>query len=388
MFKVFRGMSDSFSAQSAAVLFILSALLLPMILLTANIFSAGFYVALFIIGQVALLYFFYHEEYGFMAWYAFIASVTGLCFMLVVVLLGRGLQMEYLGFLLFLGYCIGGLVFMLHKRTITQGRESEKKKAYNEFYELDDKDISDFREKDELGKLVHEFSIQPAPRKDEMNIDGAYDFDEIFKGKKPAAFTGDLAESSEDESWSEEKEVSEDQRKADSWVGVKDDGTEDYKIQLLRQRIEEERKPDEHSDKLPKDYPKFSDYFKTHHNYDEPKEAHAEELKKESPQVNFDQVKSDLEKIDTGVKKISDKIREIGEKAIKEGEEKKKKVVSVAVEKKAKPTEVFASNNGTKYHHDKACASLKRVHKRNIVLFKDHNEARKRGLKACGLCKK
>jgi len=386
-------MSDSFSIQSAAVLFILSALLLPMILLTPNILSAGFYIALFIIGQIALLYFFHSEEYGFQSWYAFIASVTGLCFMLAIVLLGRGLQMEYLGFLLFLGYCIGGLVFLSQRKTITQGPEAERKKAYREFYNLDDKDLSDFREKDELGKLVHEFSIQPAPKKDDFGIEEKYDFDEIFEGKKPAAFTGDLAESTEDEPWSGEKEDADEQQKADSsesWVGVKDDDSEDYKIRLLKQRIDEERKPDVHPDKFPKEYPKFSDYFKTQHTYSEPKEVHAEELKKETPQVSFNQVKTHLETIDDGVKRISDKIREIGEKAIKEGEEKKKKAVvtKILADKKPKPTEVYASNNGTKYHRDKACASLKRVSKRNIVTFKDHNEARKRGLKACGLCKK
>ena len=383
-------MSDSFSVQSAAIIFILSALLLPMILLTENIFSAGFYMALFIVGQIALLYFFHSEDYGFRAWYAFIAAVTGLCFMLAIVLLGRGLQMEYLGFFLFLGYCIGGIVFLLQKGRSAPKHEDDRRKAYREPYEMDDKDLSDFREKDELGKLVHEFTIQPAPKKDEPDIEEKYDFDEIFESKKPAAFTGDLAESTEDESWSGNKEEADDQQKDDlpkSWVGAEDDESEDYKVQLLRQRIEDERKADEHPDKLPKDYPKFSDYFKVRHTYHEPKE-HPEELKKEAPQVSFDQVKSDLEKIDTGVKKISDKIREIGEKAIKEGEEKKKKVAVALPEKKAKPTEVYASNNGTKYHHDRACASLKRVSKRNIVAFKDHNEARKRGLKACGLCKK
>ncbi len=109
---------------------------------------------------------------------------------------------------------------------------------------------------------------------------------------------------------------------------------------------------------------------------------------KEAPKVDFEKVKQDLDKIDRGVKTISDRIKEISEKAIAE-EEERKRIVS-AIKKLPKPKKkelkVFASKTGAKFHYKRGCLSLRRVSKKNLIVYSNSEEARKKKLKACRMC--
>jgi hypothetical protein len=371
--------SDWPFSKKAALLFIISALLLPCVLLTRDFISAGLFMAFFVIVQAAILFFFYREEQGLDAWYSFIAALAGLVFTLAIVLKGRSLYMEYAGFLLFIGYLVGALIFLLRGGNLFASikHSQERRREEHGRGEISDDDIESFRKKDDLDNLVKEFQIQPPPKKDIGNFD---DIGEAFANPKPKI--------ANEEEWNElgaeegplldeKEELAKDEKNEDEVKEAGEDAEEDYFTNILKKREEITRKPDL--------APRFSDYFQKEHSYSE--EGPVTGDFDDEPNVDFDKVKSDLEKIDSGVKTISEKIKEISEKAIKEGEEKKKKAVE---EKKKTETDkrVFASNNGTKYHNDRNCVTLKRVSKKNMVTFTDSNEARKRGLKACGLCKR
>lgn len=414
--------------DKAAFIFVISALLLPFILLSNDLVVVGGCISLFILGQLTLLFLFYRqEEHGSYEWHAFWAVITGLFFVLVVILLGRGLQMEYLGFLLLICYFISIILFVFKDDIIDlwarakEGLTRAKPSASGA--DVSEDEIKEFRKKDDLDRLIEDFEI-PEPRKSFSGISGMTDESsrqgrasamagqrvgqdeaevleygpELKGGDKPAV--DDESYENHDYHESSDFAYNPEEPEPSKSYSFHDEDAEDYVVNMIKARRKEEK---EKEGRKADDLPSFKDYFSTEHSYSEEEEEglkakgtkEAKEAKeeifdkpqirelKETPSIDFDKVKDDLERIDTGVKTISQKIREISEKAIKEGEEKKKK----ATERMAS-TQVFASTTGNKYHPDKGCVALKRVAKKNVRSFPDSNEARKKGLRACGLCRR
>ncbi|MFH0869700.1 MAG: hypothetical protein V1866_01425 [archaeon] len=399
--------------DKAAFIFIVSALLLPSILLSKELVVVGGCIALFMLAQLTLLYLFYRqEEHGFEEWHAFWAVITGLFFVLVIILLGRGLQMEYIGFILFLCYFVSIVIFVFKDDIIDlwararSGLERATPSASGAGVSEDD--IKEFRGKDDLDRLIEEFEI-PEPRKsfseliDESRKQGSrlatraeQEAEVLDSGPRPK---GEEKPAADDEDYgyhdSSEFAYKPEEPESSKSYSFHDDDAETYVVNMIKARREEkEKEKGKEGQRKADELPSFKDYFSTEHSYSEEEE---EELKakeessdkprivelKETPEIDFNKVKGDLERIDSGVKTISQKIREISEKAIKEGEEKKRRIAE-----RAASTKVFVSTTGNKYHHDRGCVALKRVAKKNIRSFADSALARKKGLRACGLCRK
>jgi len=383
--------------DNAALIFIISALLLPSIIISRELVVVGGCIALFVLVQITLLYLFYRQqEHGFEEWHAFWAVITGLFFVLAVVLLGRGLQMEYIGFLLFICYFISIVIFVFKDDMINIWARARaglaRASPSASGAEVSEDDIKEFRGKDDLDRLIDEFEI-PEPRKSYPDKT-ENSFSEIKDdGKKQEPYFTAGAGARTANQAQEQSEITDydplpEEEKSYSFH---DEDAETYVVNMIKARREEKEKEGRIADELPS----FKDYFTTEHSYSDEEEdvdhgrdellADKPQIRalKETPRIDFGKVKENMEEIDSGIKTISDKIREISEKAIKEGEEKKRKAIE-----RAASSHVFASTTGNKYHNDKGCVALKRVAKKNIKILADSVLARKKGLKACGLCRK
>lgn len=325
------GMGVNMFRDRAIFLFVISAILIPLIFLTRELILIGMFIALFVLSQVILIYLFYKEKTTRLEqWYAFWTGILSLLFVLVVVVFGKRVGTEFLGLILFLVYFVGVVMFLFRSRLSTFFRKPKKKKP--------EEDFEEFRKKDEMKKLVDFFEPEA---KDEVKV---VDIEE------PKIERTEVEEAEEPEKEPELEEI------------------EEWMEELPKSVVFEE------PETKPKEKPKIKEL-------------------KEAPRVDFEKVKKDLEKIDTGVKTISDKLRVISEKAILEGAEKKVKALKKEAEKK-KPrkikkseVKVYASKTGNRYHYDKDCLGLKRVSKKNLVTYPNSAEARKKKLKACEICK-
>jgi hypothetical protein len=333
--------------NKAIFLLVISAIIIPLMFMVEDIIALATLIVIFIACQALMLYFFYKEEtLKFEHWFAFWAAVISLGFMLFVVLTGRSSTSEILALLVFIIYFIELLILLFKGRFQPKRKKAEKKQSKEG---TDEKDLESFREKDELQELAEFFEPElkskarivdmEEPRIEKIVYD-AYDEEEPKHEDKD--FTNFL--------------------------------------------IEEQESKDEENNGWAADIPRSMVF-----DYDEKKTQEIPEIKelKEAPKVNFDKVKRDLEKIDDGVKNISEKIRLISEKAILEGAEKKLRELEekIAPKPKKKELNVYAAKEGSKYHYKKSCLSLRRVKGKNLLIFTNSDEARKKGLKACGMCK-
>ncbi|MBW2990400.1 hypothetical protein KY348_01710 [Candidatus Woesearchaeota archaeon] len=317
--------------DNAIFLLVISAILIPLIFITTELFLLGVFILLFILSQVVLIYLFYKEtEAGFEEWYAFWSAILSLVFMLVLVLIGRRVVTEFLGLILFLIYFIGLIIFLFRKEIKQAVKKPRKKPSEEEDYRA-------FREKDELKELVEFFEAEQKPGVEVVDI-------------------------------------------------------EEPKIEkIVVEEADKEKKPREKQEQLSEEW--FMDIPVSRiYDFEEKKIEQKPLIRelKEAPKVDFAKVKKDLQKIDDGVRTISEKIKLISEKAILEGAEKKIR----QAQKKKKPQKpkkkemkVYASKTGTKYHFDKNCLGLKRVSKKNFMTYANSAEARKKKLKGCEICK-
>jgi len=337
-------------AYKAIFLFVLSAILIPLLFVTRELFLLGIFIGVFILSQVVLLYLFYQQKkLGVKEWYAFWSAIASLIFMLILLLIGRKATIEFLGLVLFLDYFIGLIILLFRDRIITILKQTSKKT-------LTDKDFKAFRNKDELHKLIDAFELDTLPKA------------KLFDTEKADIHLKEVKPDKEEET----KEKEETKRR--------------------EEKAKEEEKKEIRKEEQPPEFraASFFEHMKEKEEKEKEEEPRIRELK-EAPRIDFEKVKQDLERIDTNVKTISEKIRRISERAIQEGMKRKseEKEKRKAKQKKLKKKEmkVYASKTGNKYHYDKNCLGLKRVSKKNLVTYTNSREARRKGLKACGICK-
>jgi len=367
----------------AIFLIVISAILIPLIFIANDLISLAIFSLMFIITQVVMLYLFYKEtELRLEQWYVFWLAVLSLGFMLALVLIGKSMLTESLGLLLFLTYFIGLLILLFKDRLKRKPKRRKEEKAVTEIIE---EDLESFRNKDELENLAEFF--EPDARKDVKIVD-------IEEPRIDNIFYERIDEE-------EEKQASKSllPQKSEAFLKPRNKKTrEAAEKRAEREKLFEEEEQDWRGE-LPK-----SVIF----DYDEAKQA-SEKLQvkeiKEAPRVDFQKVKENLQKIDEGVKTIGEKIKLISEKAILEGAEKKLRELQAKRQPKPKKTasaklagsenrrflkkelKVFASKTGTKFHYKKECLGLKRVKSKDVVTYTNSGDAKKKGLKACDLCR-
>jgi hypothetical protein len=339
--------------KNAIFLFVVSALLIPLIFATTEIISLGTLVFLFIIAQAALIYIFYQEsEAALEQWYAFWSALLGLGFMLLLVITGKSLLAEFLGLILFLIYFIGLLILLFKGRLRLKAREPRREKKEKPR----DEELESFRKKDELQELVDFF--EPGSAKKDFKI---IDIEE----PKIEKIVYDRLDEEEPEKAEKDEE---------SW-------------ELPEEILYEEEKRKE-IEELEAELPKSIIFDYDAERLREKEEPKVRELK-EAPRINLEKVKKDLDRIDDGVKNLSEKIKLISEKAILEGAEKKLRELEKKRQPKPKKKElkVFASKSGNKFHYNRNCLGLRRVKNKDMLAFTNSEEARRKGLKACNMCK-
>ena len=335
--------------NKAIFIIVISAILIPLIFMSNDIISLTIFSFLFILAQAIMLYLFYkQEELKFEHWYVFWLAVLSLCFMLLLVMIGKTLPTESLGLLLFLLYFIG-LIILLFKDRLKRSPKPAKKERERFSTEIIEEDEMDsFRRKDELKDLAEFF--EPDAKKNVKIVD-------VEEPKIEHIFYDVIDEEEERPSKKKIKEAE----------------------KILREELEEEEQ--DWRGELPKS---------VIYDYEEKpiEELHVKEIK-EAPKVDFQKVKENLQKIDEGVKSIGEKIRIISEKAILEGAQ--KKLQALQAKKQPKPNKkelkVYASKTGTKFHYKRDCLGLKRVKTKDMLTYTNSGEARKKGLKPCDLCK-
>jgi len=355
--------------SKAIFLIVISAILIPLIFIANDLISLAIFSLMFIITQVVMLYLFYKEaELRLEQWYVFWLAVLSLVFMLALVLIGKNMLTESLGLLLFLIYFIGLLILLFKDRLrrIPKPRKEEKKRLFEE--KIREDDLESFRNKDELENLAEFF--EPDARKDVKIVD-------IEEPRIDNIFYERIDEE-------EEKQASKSllPQKSEAFLKPrKKKAREAAEKQTEKEELFEEEEQDWRGE-LPK-----SVIF----DYDEVKQAEKLQAKeiKEAPRVDFQKVKENLQKIDEGVRTIGEKIKLISEKAILEGAEKKLRALQAKKQPKPKKKElkVFASKTGTKFHYKKECLGLKRVKTKDMITYTNSGDARKKGLKACDLCR-
>jgi hypothetical protein len=366
----------------AIFLLVISAILIPLIFMTSEIYSLATGVALFVLAQAIFIYLFYKEpEARLEHWYVLWTAVLSLVYMLVLVLLGRSLLTEFLGLLLFLIYFIGLLILLFKGKIKLKPRKREKQASeklavpenssfLKKEKKLDDEDFESFRTKDDLKEMAEFFEPELEQKRNVQVVD-------LEEPKIEKIIYEPLED--EEPKPRKQKQASKSLLPQKSSAFLK-----------LRQRekpaVEFEEAAEEEEDwrgELPKSM--IFDYEVEKQPIEMPE---IRELK-EAPKVDFDKVKDDLERIRTGVKTIREKIREINEKAIKESEENKR--IQEAVKKMPKPKKtqirVFASKTGSKFHYKRNCLGLRRVSSKNLVTYANSEEARKKKLKPCGMCR-
>jgi hypothetical protein len=333
--------------EKAGILLILDAVLLPIILLSEDIFTSGAFMLAFIIVQVFQIILFARQETaGMHEWWLFLATLTGSLIMFMALALGRSMSLEIIGFFLFLAYIVSAVYFFAGEKF--SARFSMRKSKDESASGLTQEELEAFRKKDEMGGLLEEFKI-PAPPK-QKHLTEYDDFTKPAKTEEEIEWVDSPSKESND--YYEIKAAPEDE-------AYSNEGYLELYPEEIQREIEDLRK--------------------------EPG-VEIVELK-ETPKLDVARIREGSKKIEEGVQTIKEKVKLIAEKAILEGAEKKLKKM-IAEEKKAATTTVYASVTGNKYHINRGCISLKRVSKKDIVSYATTSDARKKGLKPCGLCKK
>jgi hypothetical protein len=283
-----------------------------------------------------------------------------------LVITGRTLFSEFIALLLFMVYFIMVILFLFKDRLAKAAKRMAKPRKPKEKKAGDD--LGSFRGKDQLKELVDFFEVDEEPGARYVEI-------------KEPKIEKIIAERIDDEpgKWEE-------------WngTGKQEELEMDDEAWKKIEGVLETEEWNEIEQGLPKsavfDYSEVDEKEKPLAGYEH--EPEIIELK-EAPKVDFERVKQDLAKIDDGVKTINDRIKEISERALREGEEKKRiaKALKRLPRPKKKEIRVYASKTGNKFHYKRGCLGLRRVKNKDMLSFANSNEAKKKGLKACGMCK-
>ena len=360
--------------ERVAFLIVICAVILPLILMPNSLIMYGVFLGLFIIIQMLMLFLFYkEEELNNETWLGLWTVILGLAYLLILLSLGRMVWVEALGMLLLIYYLIvfiymafGEKIKLFFNRAKSSAGERKQRKKQRRI------DTQLVRDKDELNDLIHSFRESVDKHKEESDESDS-PVSDYFKKDYPESY---FSENDFSESDDIEDNSSEDSSSEDDYPEL------DYDFDELSARQEKEdfftEEPDPTTPLFEIGEPPEPIIKK--------EEPRIIELN-ETPKIDIEKMKKEIAEIDEGVKTITDKIKVIGEKAIAQG--KKKKIEASKKNKiEKKDNRVFASKKGTKYHYDKACVSLKRVSKKDIIAYDDGRSASRQGLTACGMCKK
>jgi hypothetical protein len=363
--------------ERALFLLAFSAVLLPLIILSKDLFESAVFLVLYILAQLIMLYlFFRQEDTGFAEWYVFWAILAGMVFMLSMIIQGRSLFYEFLGFFLFLAYVISILIIAFRGNVIAFMNRPLKSKASGQGIQgPGEDDMENFRRKDELADLVEAFEISPPPKRafgalDEDDGDSLFrpkrevfleDEEEsrVLAGKEDGGQREDLAKIEYDftnfniEDSDKDTDVGVDKnvdagddsdaegdllQSARGRASADEDerGADDGKIDFLEEKEDADRVED-HVEVFPKPAGQGSDLPQMREIYLD-----------ESNRVDFSKMKKNIESLDSGLKTLNEKIRLIGEKAILEAADKnirlmnEKAVLEAADKKISRIKEGFA----------------------------------------------
>lgn len=394
--------------EKTGILFLLCALVLPAAILSDDVIVSGSFMAFFLLVLAILtIRFLMDAGQGFYEWYSFWGVIVGAVYMLGALTGGRSTDLEVAGFVLFVAYLISGFFFILkspesrgsysHKRQEIKAPEAERDEYITirpSQSDLSDDEIEHFRRKDELSELA---DIIPDAPKEQSKL---HEYEDFRREKISAA------SEEEDIEWDESAFTAGYERKTDR------DGY--YEIKAEADFTDEEPYSTEgYIELYPDSKARRPDPARRRETLVDSPKVKVVELK-EAPQIDLEKLRESARELDLGVSRINERIKLIAEKAILEGAEKRletetveRKRRSLISEKKSlenaakklkealggRPApvssqEVYASETGTRYHYNDKCLSLKRVKKKDMVIFNDSKEARKQGLRACERCKR
>jgi len=357
-----------------AMLFLINAALLPLIMLNQDVFVSATFIIIFITVQIIILLAFASaEDAGLYEWWAFWLTALSSMYLFVVLTSGRSLGLEWLGFILFIAYLTSSAAFIL-----SQSRFA-KRAAEDEASRIDEDDLESFRQKDELGGITGDYQIHNIPEAPKQSH--LTDYPDFRKQAKRSFVTSGTRSSQEPKN---QAIFREDLQKSWEDRGImqinENEGYYEIKPTAAYDEPEAEEEgylelyPDGNADKK-KDV----------------KDILVTELE-ETPSLDMGALKKSRRELEKKTQTIDEKIRLIAEKAILEGAQKKLaralRQSQKNTPKKSKPNPVFAAITGDKFHTDRKCLALKRVKKKDIVLYASEKDAKKNKLKGCGICRR
>jgi hypothetical protein len=339
--------------ERIAIFFLINALLLPIIVFSDNLMVSGAFMLLLIVSQGMIIgLFLKSDEPDAYEWYSLASVVVCSLFILSMLIAGRNSEDQIFAIILSVAYLISAGVFFASRKVAPLREE-----VLNDEIEsgLAPDEIKTFREKDELAYLVETFDM--ADPKDQKHLN---DFPEVKNQPYVIADNEDFMIDAPKPEPEAAKVVYKVQEKKDKTYLEENKGY----IEFFPEENQEEKKQ-----------PTFVNNVQIVN-------------LKPTQVLDTEAIKKARDTIETGATNISDKIRLIAEKAILEGAEKKlRKMVTESKIKKLEDTDfVYASITGDRYHTIRTCMSLKRVRRKDIVLFENAKDAKKKGLKPCGLC--
>ena len=371
-----------------AVLFFLNALLLPLIILNRDMFTSGAFVICFILIQVIiLLAFAMAEEATVYEWWTFAITALASIYVFIVLVLGRSPGFEWIGFLLFIAYLASAVIFLVSKGKKVYLREEESG--------MSEEELREFRQRDELEDLLEPYSVPEAPSQSHLT-----DYPDFRKQAKQSLATPGTRGSTEPKGKAIFKEGLE-KSWEDQGIMEFDENEGYYEIKPTITYTASEEEEEGYLEVYPDG------------TLEKKKDISVKELK-ETPGLDVNGLKKGRKELKEKTQTIDEKIRLIAEKAILEGAQKKleratqrikasnalrekstlekaQKMIDKAVKKaqaKKAPAAAYSSITGNKFHTDRKCLALKRIKKKDIVLYPSAKEAQKQGLKPCGICRK
>lgn len=357
-----------------AMLFLINAALLPLIMLNKDVFVSATFIIIFITVQIIiLLAFAAAEDAGLYEWWAFWLTAISSVYLFIVLTSGRSLGLEWIGFILFIAYLISSVAFIM-----SQSRFA-KRAAEDDESRIEEEELEAFRQKDELGGITGDYQIHNIPEAPKQSH--LTDYPDFRKQGKPNFATSGTSSISETKN---QAIFREDLQKSWEDKGIMQINENEGYYEIKPTATYDEQEAEEEG------YLELYPDGKTEKRKDA-KDILVTELE-ETPSLDMGELRKSRRELEKKTQTIDEKIRLIAEKAILEGAQKKLaralKRSQRNTTKKNKPVPVFAAITGDKFHTDRKCLALKRVKKKDIVLYASEKDAKKNKLKGCGICRR
>jgi hypothetical protein len=332
--------------ELGGLLLVLCALFLPAAILSQDYFVSGANILLLAIAFLALLYLFAKSKAaGLYEWVGLVGVLAGSAFLISMLAAGRSIGFEVAGFFLFAAYAVAGTLTLYYSASTVKAVNNIKgasSHAAEEFYSFES--VNDFRARDQAGSLSQEFHIPEVKSQSSLT-----DYDDFMRAKKPGFSSESLDFFSDKNAGPKIQGLTLTTELIDLYPEAKLSGT------LENKRVADSKA----GEKL-----------------------EVVELR-EAPMIATERIENSAQL--AGKPGIDEKIRLIAEQALKEKSLSRKEVNPARANRPS--LKVYSTAYGSRFHKTTSCMSLSRAKRKDLVTYKSSTEARKKKLKACGLCK-